>query len=251
MVRIVHMYNILLYIAVDSVFQTSMKQLKFFFVSLLTSIVPLIANGIPSLNELKLFLERAYIEMKPQLAHAETVDDVLILVIERCSLINMSCLEVVIDHYDIRAAKEELLLYMATVVEKFCEETTVSQCIDESFRLSSSQLLTCDTVQFIPKNNACSLSEIKNIKEHLFDHFANKVLIQSIAVYKEFITVTCYAPQYVRDSLQIKSVKIASTSLREQVQMMCISGNNVLSYDTPTNEDNVSIMKFYFTLINF
>ena len=247
-----HVYNILLYIAVDSMFQTSMKPLKFFFVSLLTSIVPLIANSIPSLNVLKLFLERAYIEMKPQLAHAETVDDVLILVIEKCSLINVSCLEVVIDHYDIRTAKEELLLYMATV-EKFCEETTVSQCIDESFslRLSSSQLLTCDTVQFTPKNNACSLSEIKNIKEHLFDHFANKVLIQSIAIYKEFITVTCYAPQYVRDSLQIESVKIASTSLREQVQMMCISGNNVFSYDTSTNEDNVSIMKFYFTLINF
>ena len=174
-----------------------MEQLKNLFAKSVSSIVLHITNGASSLNELKLFLERTYVEMKPQLAYAETVDDVLILVIEKCSLINVSCLEAVINHCDIKPAKEELSHYMATV-DEFCEATTISQCVNETFRLSSSLLLSCDTVQFVPKStDSCSLSELRQLKNELFGQFAERVLIHSI----EFATVICYAPQHIRDCL--------------------------------------------------
>ena len=163
--------------------------------------------------------------MKPQLAHVETVDDVLLLVIEKCSLINVSCLEAVINHYDIKRAKEELTHYM-TAVDEFCEATTISQCVNEIFRLSSSLLLSCDTVQFVPKStDSCSLSELRRLKNDLFGQFAKKVLIHSIE-YLEFATVICYAPQHIRDCLHNEIDK----SMREEIQMMCI-GNNMLWND--------------------
>ena len=212
----------------------SLNQLKDLFVKSISSIVPLIANDVSSLNELKLFLERAYVEMKPQLAHIETVDDVLLLVIEKCSLINVSCLEAVINHCDIKRAKEELTHYM-TAVDEFCETTTISHCVNETFRLSSSLLLSCDTVQFVPKStDSCSLSELRRLKNDLFGQFAEKVLIHSIE-YKEFATVICYAPQHIRDCLHNEIDK----SMREEIQMICIS--NIVLWN-----DYVSVPVIYY-----
>ena len=168
--------------------------------------------------------------MKPQLAHAETVDDVLILVIEKCSLINVSCLESVIDHYDINPAKNELTHYM-TAVDEICEATTISQCVNESFRQSSSQLLSCDTVQFVLKTD-CSLSELKSLKKSLFGEFADRVLIHSIVEYR---TVICYAPQHIRDCLHNEIDK----SMREEIQMICIS--NIVLWN-----DYVSVPEIYY-----
>ena len=197
-----------------------MEQLKNLFAKSVSSIVPLIANGVSSLNELKLFLKRAYVEMKPQLAHAETVDDVLILLIEKCSLINVSSIEAVIDHCDIKPAKEELSHYVRAV-DEFCEATTISQCVSETFRLSSSLLLSCDTVQFVPKTtDSCSLSELRQLKNDLFGQFAERVLIHSIE-YQEFAIVVCYAPHHIRDCLHNE----IEQSMREEIQMICISDN--------------------------
>ena len=213
---------------------TPLEQLKGLFAKSVSSIVPLITNKVSSLNELKLFLERAYVEMKPQLAHAETVDDVLILVIEKCSLINMSCLEAVINHCDIKPAKEELSHYMKRV-DEFCEATTISQCVSETFRLSSSLLLSCDTVHFVPKCiDSCSLSEPRQLKNDLFGQIAERVLIHSIE-YRKFATVICYAPQHIRDCLHNEIDK----SMREEIQMMCIS--NIVLWN-----DYVSVPVIYF-----
>ena len=183
-----------------------MEQLKNLFAKSVSCIVPLIANGVSSLNELKLFLERAYVEMKPQLAYAGIVDDVLILVIEKCSLINVSCLESVINHCDIKPAKDELSHYV-TAVDEFCQATTISQCVNETFRFSSSLLLSCDTVQFDPKStDSCSLSELRQLKNDLFGQFAERILIHSIE-YREFATVICYAPQHIRDCLHNEEIQ--------------------------------------------
>ena len=204
-----------------------MKQLRYVFAKSVSSIVPLLTNKVSSLNEVKLFLERAYVEMKPQLAHAETMDDVLILVIEKCSLINVSCLEAVINHCDIKPAKDELSQYM-TAVDEFCEATTIRQCVNETFRLSSPQLLSCDTVQFAPRNDDCSLSELRRLKKDLLCHFSDRVLIHSIE-YRGYVTVICYAPQHIRHD----------KSVREEIQMMRIS-------DDVLWDDYVSVIAIYY-----
>ena len=174
--------------------------------------------------------------MKPQLAHAERVDDVLLLVIEKCSLINVSCLESVINHCNIEPAKDELSHYMATV-DEFCEATTISQCVNESFRSSYFQLLSCDTVQFFHRDD-CSLSELK---KDLFGQFADRVLIHSIE-YKKYATVICYAPQQIRECLKIECKK-SSTSMKGEIQMIHISSDMLWDYTITNDEDNVSISK--------
>ena len=163
------------------------------------------------------------------------MDDILILVIEKCSLINMSCLEAVINHFDIKPAKEELSQYMKRVHE-FCEATTISQCVNETFRLSPSQLLSCDTVQFAPRNDDCSLSELKRLKKDLLCHFSDRVFIHSIE-YKGCATVICYAPQHIRHNEIDKS-------MREEIQMMRIS-------DDVLWDDYVSVPVIYYLLISF
>ena len=54
-----------------------------------------------SLEELKKFLGRCFRELKPQLSVAESFDDVMEVVEEKCTVINIRCLETIIDHYNI------------------------------------------------------------------------------------------------------------------------------------------------------
>ena len=240
-VRTVFFANTLVYSSVNAS-QLSLKPLKDIFDNkLVKSMTPLIKNSVSSPNkifELKSFIKRAYVEMKPEISHAETVDDVLRLVIERCSLINVSCLESVIDYCDIKPAKDELSQYMK-IVDEFCEATTVSQCVIETFRLSSSQLLSCDTVQFALRIDDCSLSELRRLKKRLFGQFADRVLIHSIE-YKDCVTVKCFAPQHIRDCLIAES---EGSSIGE-IQMLRIGSNVLWDYEI-TDEDDVTITNLY------
>ena len=233
--------NTLVYSSVNNASQLSLKPLKDTFDNkLVKSMTPLIKNTVSSPNklfELKSFIKRAYVEMKPKLSHAETVDDVLRLVIERCSLINVSCLESVIGYCDIKPAKEELSQYMKRV-DEFCEATTVSQCVNETFRLSSSQLLSCDTVQFALRIDDCSLSELRRLKKRLFGQFADRVLIHSIE-YKDCVTVKCFAPQHIRDCLIAES-EGSSILVRGEIQMLRIGSNVLWDYEI-TDEDDVQV----------
>ena len=212
-----------------------MEQLKHLSTKSFSSIVPLVANGF-SFNKLKLFLKRCYVEMKPQLAHAETVDDVLRLVIGKCSLINVSCLESVIDHCDIKPAKEILSKYI-NCVDEFCKATTISQCANEPFFFHLA-MLSCDTVQFTLRNNDCSLSELRRLKKSLFGQFADRVLIHSIE-YKECVTVICYAPHHIRDCLIIESER-SSILLRGEIRRIRIGSDVLWDYEI-TDKDDVSI----------
>lgn len=118
--------------------QSPLQKLCCQCVSMIIRTLPFIVEKITRLFDLKLFLLEYYNELKQCLNDASSVKDVLIVVIKQCSLIDVSCLEVVIDHFDIRAAKGMLVLYKREVNE-FLDHTTINQCMYESFTISTSQ----------------------------------------------------------------------------------------------------------------
>ena len=52
-----------------------------------------ISTNLPPLDKLKQFLKDGYSYLKSQIAHSASIDDVLDVKNDHCTLINISCLE--------------------------------------------------------------------------------------------------------------------------------------------------------------
>ena len=86
---------------------------------------------MPRLKEFKTFLRTCFPELRPQLSIAEAFDDVMEIVREKCTMINVACLEVIVNHYKIKEAIAHITTYK-NEVKTFCEEVKLSVCKDES-----------------------------------------------------------------------------------------------------------------------
>ena len=175
--------------------------MKVTFGNLIETVAPLIAKAIPSLKELKTYLRRCFRELKPQLSSAESFDDVMELVEDKCTIINSCCLEAIVDHYNITEAKRHITEFK-TAVDKFCEKMKTDICINQNFKVTSSYHLTCETIEFVLewKTDEYTLSHIKDLLSKAFKDMAKSVQVRAIKEGNSII-VTCYAPQYMMDIL--------------------------------------------------
>ena len=186
----------------------SFESLRQMFDVLIRYIRCLIADTVPSLSDLKTYLQRSYIELKPQLAHAKSFDDVINIIVEKYNIINVDCLEATVDHLDIKEAKDHITAYKKKV-EEFCKEVSLSMCCNESFKaLSLSCLLTCETVQFTLewKVDDRKLIEVQELLTNLFKSNHKRIYITDIVI-DSHIVVTCYAPKHIVDVLLIETIK--------------------------------------------
>ena len=122
--------------------------MKVTFGNLIETVEPLIVKGVPSLEELKKYLRRCFQELKPQLSSAESFDDVMELIEDKCTIINICCLEAIVDHYNITEAKRHIIEFKTTV-DMFCEKVKTDVCINQNFKVTSSHHLTCETIEFV------------------------------------------------------------------------------------------------------
>ena len=163
---------------------------------------------VPSpLEKLKKYLRRCFRELKPQLDIAKSFDDVMQIVEEKCTVINVACLEAIINYYNIDDAKVHITAYKSAV-DKFCEEVKLSVCENENLLTGPSSLLKCETIEFVLGWNTDehTLSEIQDLLWKAFGGVAKKVFVKELRKGNSII-VTCYAPQSVIDVLLVKAEK--------------------------------------------
>ena len=179
------------------------------FGNLIHTLAPLIEAGIPSLKELKTYLfRRCFRELRPQLSSAESFDDVMEVVEDKCTIINICCLEAIVKQYNITDAKTHITGFKTTI-DTFCEKVKISVCCKESFkRISSSHHLTCETVEFVLewKTDEHTLNDIRDLLSKAFENLVNCVQVRAINEGNSVI-VTCYAPNYMMDILLMTAVE--------------------------------------------
>ena len=90
-------------------FQYDFDRMRVTFRNLIDKVAPLIKAGIPSLDELKTYLRRCFQELAPQLSTAKSFNDVIDIVQDACTIINICCLEAIVDRYEITEAEKSLL----------------------------------------------------------------------------------------------------------------------------------------------
>ena len=112
-------------------------------------ICDVINTSPPPLDKLKRYLSNSYYHFKAEIVCCESVDDVLDVVCGHCTLINIRCLESIVERYDIKEAKTYIQEYKDDV-EKFCKETRASLCLNESFEvIKHHSLLKYETAIFV------------------------------------------------------------------------------------------------------
>ena len=175
---------------------------------LILTVLPLIESAITSkLKELKTFLRMSFQELKPQLAIAESFDDVMDIVREKCTIINIACLEAIINRYKIEEAKSHITAYKMEV-DQFCEDVKLRVCENEDFMPNQSSLLNCETIKFLLEWNIDehTLSEVQDLLWKAFGSMTKRVLVKK-AEESNSIIVTCYAPYNIMDILLMEAEK--------------------------------------------
>ena len=177
------------------------------FNTLFNTIACLIEKKVPSLEDLKTYLHMRYDELRPQLECAESFEGIMLIIKDKDTIININCLQTVVDHYNIEEAKDHIADYQQTI-EEFCEDIRLTICCNESFKSTNSSLLNCETVEFVLEWNGdeYSLNDFKVLLQKAFQDMANRVQVRYI---KEgnFIIVTCYAPRHIMDILLMEAEK--------------------------------------------
>ena len=168
-------------IHLSPIYQYKFDQMRVVFGIFISTVAPLIDKSISSLKELKMYLRMCFRELKPQLSIAESFDDVMKLVQDKCTITNIACLETIIEHYNIEEAKSHIKHYKLKV-DEICEEVKISVCENKDFMTGPSTLLKCETIEFILEwePDEHTLSEIRELLSYTFRDMANRVIVTVI-----------------------------------------------------------------------
>ena len=135
------------------------------------------AKEIPLLEDLRTFLGISFQELKNDLKNAKSFDDVMeILIRDKCTILNVGCLEVIADHYNIEEAKAQIAAYKSEV-DRVCEELKLRIC--EDFMTGPPSLLKFGTLSFKLewRPDSSVFSDIKGLLWKAFQDIAKTVLL--------------------------------------------------------------------------
>ena len=172
----------------STVFGSVRKEFAIFF----CNVREVINASPPPLEELKRFLKHGYPHLKSQVAHSNSIDDILDLVNDHCTLINISCLESIVESFKIKEAETHIQSYK-DAIHSFCKETKASLCLGESFKVTTTpSLLQCETIVFVLNWDPVDCT-LKDIEEIISESLGKHVEIRYIQSGRS-IVITCYFP---------------------------------------------------------
>ena len=186
--------------------------------NLMEEVVPIVVKSvksISSLRALKKYLDRCFPELTHQLERAKSFKNIMDLVEDKCTIINVACLEAIVDHYNITEAKKHIEDFKK-LVDDFCEKIKANICYNQSFKVDSfSHLLICETIVFVLEWDADKrkIGDIKRLLAKAFKDLVNNVQVRAINE-GESIIVTCYAPQHMMGIL-LMTAKESLDQLKE------------------------------------
>ena len=201
---------------------------------LFDTIACLIENKVPSFEDLKTYLQMCYYELRLQLEYAESFEEIMLIMKDKDIIININCLQTVVNHFNIEEAKDHIVAYQLTI-EEFSKEIRLNVCYNECFKSTNSSLLKCETVEFVLEWNGDehSLNDFKVLLQEAFQDMANRVQVRYVKEDNSII-VTCYAPRHIMDILLMKAEKNLDLLRRNGVIKLTI-GYHII-YDVSTRD---------------
>ena len=189
-------------------FQGRFTKLKCEFVKLLRRVrnrILQLPNQEKLASELKSYLFDCDQDVFNTLKGVDSMDDVLTTVEEAISVTNRSWLVEVVDFLDCVEAKDDLEKFEA-YLHQVCDSLAMDVCLLQPFKDMFSEPLKCQTIKFVLQWDPSEhlLPDIEGVLWKAFGTLFKKVLVFKMAK-DNSISITCYAPHTIMDTLMIKA----------------------------------------------
>ena len=176
-----------------------------------------------TLENLKTFLRDCYPDLSPQLAHnSNTLDDILEIVKEKCTLIDIGILKAIAKRFGITKADVHIKAY-EDAIEEFCQTVTTRLSLKESLVVSNNSPLKCEIAKFVLEwdPDKTSLTDIKNLLSVAFERLNKRVKV-IIVTEGNSIIVTCTFPLNLTTLLIAKAQETLESMKRKGLTQLTI-----------------------------
>ena len=184
-------------------------------------------------DKLKRSLQDYNPHLKSLLIDTNSTDDVLDIVREKCSLIDINCLEVIVDCFNLLEAKKHIEDYKSKLNE-FCDNISARLALKETFEVVTTPFpLKCETIEFLLawefKDNQAlkdALTDVDDILTVSFERLAKYVKV-NVIVEEQSITVMCTFP-FILTTLLIAKAQETLELLKKRGLIKLIIGHCVV-----------------------
>ena len=188
-----------------------------------------------SCDELKQYVRRAHIHLRPQLVQCQNTDDIIELIGDNCSLINIALLEGIVVRFKVEEAKSAIQRYKDEIESFHQEGRPLRRFLNKELALSSP--LQCETAT-ITVNKAVDDYALKDID--ILMSFAFEALVPNVKVVvirdSNSFTITCSFPLTISESLINTALENIGALIERGVQRLTIGYCTVYDYDKVSKE---------------
>ena len=170
--------------------------------------------------------------LKAFLDHTTNISDILNIVQDKCTLIDINYMEAMVIRFNIEEAKTHIESYK-TMVDQFCQTTHVCDCLEKTLSIKATPPpLKDETITVVLKwdPNNCTLMDITNTMSDIFPEGYDKwITIKKIN--KGSIIVTCTFPLNVLDVILDQAQKTVQIMRVKSVTRLTIGNYTILDLD--------------------
>ena len=146
-------------------------------------------------EKLKSYILDCYPDLTPRLSHPtiNTIDNILDIIKEKCTLIDICILEAIAKRFDIKEAETHIEDYK-NAINEFCHTVSIGLCLQESLEVTKRSSLNCETAKFELEwdPDETSLADIENLLSATFERLRKIVKVD--VVKGNSIIVICTFP---------------------------------------------------------
>lgn len=188
---------------------------------------------VPPLENLKKYIRFGYSDLRSRLSVCHTNDDVLELITDICSLVDIEPLNAVINKFNIKEAKPIIEQYKQDV-DKFCEELPLSLSLNQF--ISTPPQLLAETIYF-EVNQDVKDQTIKDVRDLIEKAFGKHSKVKITVVKKSnSFTITCSFPLTLFLALIASAHKNQELLIAEGVYYLTIGYCTVLDIGKTPNQ---------------
>ena len=153
-----------------------------------------IERSQPPIDHLKSILKYSYPDLASQLSTSKSFNEVLSLVQEKCSIINVALLEKIVQALELKEAEKHINTYKAEI-NKFCQTLSVRLCLKETFQVSVPHTpLKWETITFVVEGDPDKilLDDVRNLLSATFEILSRSVHVVVIKEGNSIIIKCCF-----------------------------------------------------------
>ncbi|XP_019862149.1 PREDICTED: uncharacterized protein LOC109590706, partial [Amphimedon queenslandica] len=173
-------------------------------------IVPLIAQSISSVIEMKSFLQLSFPELSAELSNADSIEDIMNVIVKNCQVNDISIIKTIVLRFEINEAKPLISEYEKEV------KTVCGSLKDFLSQNQPKHLSDYKTIQFTLgwEPDEHSLDDIRNLLEEAFKELNKRIIVQSIHRGNSIIII-CYAPHHLLAALLLEAQDNLTVLMKE------------------------------------